>query len=128
MIGSTRTGDQEEKWIPLMLFISLVKEGDRPLGRSQMFQYMGGTKMLAGYNYKIQWWFNDVSNACKVIRAIGARSLSEVNLRDKQTGRILANYTGMISHPYGVAEEKTVNWIRYNVGKFPNAAVEILRR
>ena len=86
---------------------------------------------MVGYKYKIQWMFDKPRNAYAVLRAIGAKSLDIIYIRDARTGKVLDSYDKMMMHPYGVADDEAVKFIRNATQKhFGNIAVkvELLRR
>jgi len=83
-----------------------------------------------GYSYKIQWAFSNIRQAMSVIRAIGSRSLTVINIRESSSNRILESYNGFIQYPYGVADDETIKWIQKQRKKYGNVGVyiELLRR
>jgi len=62
------------------------------------------------YIYKMQWLCSP-KTAYKIIKAIGARSLTKITLRDRDS-KILDNYSGMVQYPYGVADDETIKYIK----------------
>lgn len=84
------------------------------------------------YIYKIQWLFNnntgDVKNCINVIKAIGVRGLTVINLLDEDMKKI-DTYNGFISYPSGSAEEETKKYIKKALKKNDKIRfIELLRR
>jgi len=75
----------------------------------------------------MQWIFEKPRNAYAVIRAIGARSLTGVILRDYNF-RIIESYTSMVQYPYGLADEETIKWIKKKIAKNPGLRIELVRK
>jgi len=84
------------------------------------------------YIYKIQWLFNnntgDVKNCINVIKAIGVRGLTVINLLDEDMKKI-DTYNDFISYPSGSAEEETKKYIKKALKKNDKIRfIELLRR
>ena len=79
------------------------------------------------YVYKIQWVLLP-KEAYKVIRALGVRSLDKISLMDSDY-KTVDCYTGFISFPYGLAEDKTIKYISKQIKKNDGIRyIELLRR
>jgi len=72
---------------------------------------------MKNYVYKIQWLLKP-KEAIKVIKIIGARSLTKICLRNMDLD-IVDIYTGMVSYPSGVSEFETAKYIRKQAKKNP---------
>jgi hypothetical protein len=88
---------------------------------------MTGARLTGGnYVYKMQWLF-EPKTAYKVIRSIGARSLTCVTLRDLDL-KIVDTYTSMVGFPYEVADDETIKYIQRQIKKDPTIRfVELYR-
>lgn len=88
--------------------------------------------MRISYNYKMQWAFGthkEAVKSCKqVIKAIGAKSLTVINFRDKD-GKTIDNYNGFISYGFGSDSIETVKHINKMLKKYPSITeIELIRR
>jgi len=89
-------------------------------------------RQYVSYNYKMQWAFytsNEGIKSCfALIKAVGAKSLTVINLVDVYCKRI-DDYSGMHSYPYGLADVETVKYLRnaFRKNKLIHQ-IELLRR
>lgn len=75
---------------------------------------------MKAYNYKIQWLFPIRGAAIPnkqlradlyaAIRALGAKSLTVINLLDENY-KTIESYSNMVMFPYGAATRKTIRYI-----------------
>jgi hypothetical protein len=79
------------------------------------------------YIFKLQWLFN-LSEAEKAINFLGARCLTEINLKDIDCNT-LDTFCDPSNFPTGKAERNVIKWIRYNAKNNPKVfQVELLRK
>ena len=80
------------------------------------------------YMYKIQWLFQNKTDAKKVIRAIGSKSLDVIYFRNWDL-KIVDSYNGMTMFPYGLADEKAIQEIDRKMKNNPDIRyIELLRK
>ena len=79
------------------------------------------------YKYKIQWLFNTVEELENAINILGVKSLDKIILRDLNL-KIIDEYNGFIQYPYGLAEHKTIEYIKEQIKKEDVRYFEVLRK
>ena len=83
--------------------------------------------MFKKYEYKIQWLFNDIEELEKAINLLGVKSLDKIVLRDIDLN-IIDEYDGFISFPYGLAESKTIAYMKEQIKKQDIRYFEVFRK
>lgn len=88
--------------------------------------------MIKSYAYKMQWYFTtyseSVKNCKKVIRAIGAKSLTIIYFKDEK-GREISSYSGMVQYPFGLCDDETCKHIDKVLRTQKNVVgIELIRR
>ena len=79
------------------------------------------------YQYKIQWLFNNIEELETVIKLLGVKSLNKIVLRDIDLN-IIDEYNGFIQYPYGLAESKTVAYMKEQLKKQDIRYFEVLKK
>jgi len=71
----------------------------------------------------------------KLIKLLGAKSFDKICLRDIVTGKVLDTYSSMHSHPYGVCDKATIDYLTKKIGELKRkeqqvdeVLIELVRR
>jgi len=79
------------------------------------------------YQYKIQWLFNNIEQLETAIKILGVRSLDKIILRDLDL-KSVDNYNGFIQYPCGLAEIKTIEYMKEQIKKKDIRYFEVSRK